>query len=117
MLARWNEALEVLRPAICRPEVDPDPAPYGDELLPGDVAPIPERDLPAGAPEWMRSLRSWAARRGDDADEKRATVVVAVPRDFRTWTSTRSDRVARAVSGRGDVGLAEDLSPPDLLEA
>jgi uracil-DNA glycosylase len=123
MLGRWNEALEVLRPAICRPEVEPDPAPYGEELLPGDVAPIPEQDLPAGVPEWMRSLRAWAVRRGEDVETKRASIVVAVPRDFRTWMASRSALDVRAPSeepeapDEPETSLREELPPPELLEA
>jgi hypothetical protein len=35
---------------------------------------------------WMRSLDAWAVRRGDDAETKRATLVVTVPRKQRPWT-------------------------------
>jgi hypothetical protein len=109
MLTRWNEALQALAPAICHPEVERDLVLYGDALGPDDVAPIPEADLPPGIPEWMRSLRSWAARRGDDVQEKRATIEVVVPTEFRTWPDLR----AAAPSG----GPEEELPPPKLLDA
>jgi uracil-DNA glycosylase len=84
MLANWNAGLEQLRPAIRHPDVDRDLVPYGEALTDADYAAIPERDLPAGLPAWMRS-RAWADRRGDTPDLKRATVVVTVPRDARPW--------------------------------
>jgi uracil-DNA glycosylase len=85
MLRNWNEALERLRPAVRHPDVDREPVPYGEALTDADYAPIPERDLPAGLPEWMRS-RAWADRRGRTPDLKRATIVVTVPRAARPWT-------------------------------
>jgi uracil-DNA glycosylase len=84
MLANWNAGLELLRPAIRHPDVDRDLVPYGEALTDADYAAIPERDLPAGLPAWMRS-RAWADRRGRTPDLKRATVVVTVPRDARPW--------------------------------
>jgi hypothetical protein len=86
MLAGWNEALEELRPHIHHPDVGRELVPYGEALDKAtDLAPIPQRDLPAGIPEWMRSLDAWAVRRGDDAEAKRATLVVTVPRKQRPW--------------------------------
>jgi len=85
MLRNWNDALARLRPAVRHPDVDRDPVPYGEALTDADYAPIPERDLPAGLPEWMRS-RAWADRRGRTPDLKRATIVVTVPRAARRWT-------------------------------
>lgn len=86
MLSGWNEALLELRPAIHHPDVDREPVLYGEALdETTDLAPIPERDLAAGTPEWMRSLDAWAVRRGEDTEAKRATVVVTVPRNHRPW--------------------------------
>jgi len=84
MLRNWNGALERLRPAVRHPDVDRDLVPYGEALASADYAPIPERDLPAGLPEWMRS-RAWADRRGRTPDLKRASIVVTVPRAARPW--------------------------------
>jgi hypothetical protein len=39
--------------AVRHPDVDRDLVPYGERLEPGDYAPIPERDLPAGLPAWL----------------------------------------------------------------
>ena len=87
LLADWNEALTVLSPAIAHPDVARDLVPYGTTLdKEHDLSSIPERDLPAGLPEWMRSLDAWAARLGPDTDTKRATIVVTVPRAQRPWT-------------------------------
>jgi hypothetical protein len=84
MLRNWNGALERLRPAVRHPDVDRDLVPYGEALASGDYGAIPERDLPAGLPEWMRS-RAWADRRGRTPDLKRASIVVSVPRAARPW--------------------------------
>jgi uracil-DNA glycosylase len=84
MLRNWNGALERLRPAVRHPDVDRDLVPYGEALTSDDYGAIPERDLPAGLPEWMRS-RAWADRRGRTVDLKRATIVVTVPRGSRPW--------------------------------
>ena len=84
MLRNWNGALERLRPAVRHPDVDRDLVPYGEALASADYAPIPELDLPAGLPEWMRS-RAWADRRGRTPDLKRASIVVTVPRAARPW--------------------------------
>jgi uracil-DNA glycosylase len=94
MLDQWNAALPGLRSAVSSPDVAPDTTPYGDDLLPSDRAQIPEGDLPAGSPPWMRSLKTWASREdllAKDApkpkkdEAKRATIVVRVPLDERPW--------------------------------
>lgn len=85
MLRSWNAALDALRPAITTPDETGSITPYGTDLAPEDLAPIPERDLPAGVPSWMRSLSAWAVRRGETIEEKRATISIAVPRDERPW--------------------------------
>lgn len=82
LCASWNDALEVLDG-----RVTPDqPTPlrrYGTSLSLDDVAGIPEEDLPAGLPAWMRDLASWARRTGETAALKRATITVTVPRGAR----------------------------------
>jgi uracil-DNA glycosylase len=85
MLHSWNEALDGLRPAITAPDEPGNLAPYGTDLVPGDLAPIPERDVPAGLPPWMRSLSAWATRRGDTTEAKRATISITVPVEERPW--------------------------------
>lgn len=86
MLAGWSAALQTLGPAVASPDVPPDPTPYGPALTDADLEPIPERDLPAGIPPWMRGLEPWAVRSGATDEAKRATVVITVPEDERPWT-------------------------------
>jgi hypothetical protein len=85
MLAQWNTGLDQLRSAIKHPDAQVPATSYGDDLTDADHAAIPEEDLPAGAPPWMRSLKTWAAREGSDAESKRATLVLTVPRAERPW--------------------------------
>jgi len=83
MLTGWNAALQALSPAIKHPDVQRPLALYGTALKDTDLAVIPAADLPAGLPEWMRSLDTWAEREGNTAPLKRATIVVTVPKAFR----------------------------------
>src|SRR2546421_12142699 len=94
MLDQWNAALPALRGALPSTGVAPGAAPHGADLLPTDRAQIPEGDLPAGAPPWMRSLKTWASREdllAADApkpkkdEAKRATIVVRIPLGERPW--------------------------------
>jgi len=82
MLEQWNAALARLRgkfPADAQvPLVG-----YGERFSDHDLGAIPEADLPAGLPAWMRSDQVWAMREGRTAGEKRATIVVSVPKDAR----------------------------------
>jgi uracil-DNA glycosylase len=87
MLANWNEALPGLHAAIQHPDSVRPLVLYGQALTPGDHAPIPEQDLPAGLPDWTRSLQAWASRQGATADDKRATIVVSIPKANRSWIS------------------------------
>jgi uracil-DNA glycosylase len=90
MLKNWNQALAALRPKVRHPDFPQPTDTYGTALNKArDLAPIPDRDLPPGLPDWMRSLRSWAQREavraGDPAQEKRATVVARIPVSERDW--------------------------------
>jgi hypothetical protein len=84
LLTRWNEALTDLHPRLAHPDV-PGPLVPFDVDAPPPTAPFPAADLPAGCPPWMRSVRSWARREGNDAEAKRATIVVTVPAEERPW--------------------------------
>lgn len=84
MLANWNRALRSLHPAVRQPDVRQPLVPYQESRW-AETKAIPEEDLPAGMPPWMRSLEKWAERRGRNAEEKRATIVVSVPPDERLW--------------------------------
>jgi uracil-DNA glycosylase len=83
-LADWNAHLAGLAEHLTPDEPTPV-VPYGDTWTPTDLVPIPEADLPAGAPGWWRDVDPWASRTGADAQEKRATITVAVPEGARTW--------------------------------
>ena len=86
LLTGWNQALEVLSGHLAHPDVERPLVLYGQAFDKAkDLAPIPEQDLPAGTPAWMRSLEAWASRQGDTTQEKRATVVVKIPRPHRAW--------------------------------
>lgn len=79
MLANWNQALAALHPLVSHPD---EPGPlvrYGDAFAPGDRIEIPEFDVPAGQPEWMRSPAAWAQRVGKTAAEKRANITITIP--------------------------------------
>jgi uracil-DNA glycosylase len=96
LLENWNAALPALRAAVT-PEVAIPFVPYGDAFALHDLASIPERDLPPGLPEWMRSVDAWASRRAigeadgpratpeDVRQAKRAGIGVKVPRKQRVW--------------------------------
>jgi hypothetical protein len=80
----WNEALDALHPLVTQDVVTPL-VHYGPKIDKPDTVMIHERDLPPGLPAWMRSLEAWATRTGVDAQMKRATIEVIVPRNARTW--------------------------------
>jgi len=82
MLHNWNNGLAVVNPAITQPDAVVPLVPYGSAFTPADLAEIPEIDLPAGLPAWMRGLDPWASRTGDDAAAQRATISVVVPPGF-----------------------------------
>jgi uracil-DNA glycosylase len=84
LLANWNDALPGLHQHVSQ-ETPTELRQYGDTWRPGDLAPIPEADLPAGSPAWWRSLSAWARRTGDDPQTKRATITVTVPPREREW--------------------------------
>jgi hypothetical protein len=93
MLKEWNAALKRLDQKLGERDTDVQLELYGDDLLPGDRAAIPSRDLPAGAPPWWSSLKTWADRvavgnfatPAERTEAKRATVVVTVPKGERPW--------------------------------
>jgi hypothetical protein len=84
LLADWNAHLAGLR-AHVQPDSPVPERPYGDRWQDGDLAAIPEADLPAGAPPWWTSLDPWAQRTGASAQLKRATITVTVPTAAQTW--------------------------------
>lgn len=83
-LADWSGHLAALG-AVVVPEVTPNLRPYGETWTEQDLVAIPEQDLPAGSPSWWRAVDSWAVREGPDAQEKRASIRVTVPKGARSW--------------------------------
>jgi uracil-DNA glycosylase len=78
----WNAALKQLHPIVTPDQAVPLVL-YGSAITAAEHTQIPQGDLPAGLPAWMRSLESWAARTGTTAALKRATITVTVPTAFR----------------------------------
>lgn len=85
MLADWNAGLDVLRPAITHPDTPCPLIHYGTDLAPADLVAIPQADLPAGCPAWMRSAEPWATRTESTPPDKRATITVTIPTDERPF--------------------------------
>ncbi len=79
MLQNWNQALAALHPLIEHADTPGALVPYGDAFKPDELVEIPEYDLPAGLPDWMRSPAAWSQRVGATAAQKRATITVTVP--------------------------------------
>ena len=84
LCASWNTALQALS-LVITPDVARALVLYGSTITKEEHSVIPAADLPAGLPDWMRSLDAWATRSGADAQTKRATLMVTVPRASRTW--------------------------------
>jgi hypothetical protein len=83
MLREWNDALRTLHP-LAHPDV-PGKLRLFDEQAAPPTEPVPERDLPAGCPSFMRSVTTWALRSGRTEEDKRATITVTVPAKERPW--------------------------------
>ncbi len=86
MLADWSAHLPDLAAAVV-PETTPNLRPYGSTWAASDLVAIPEQDLPPGAPVWWRAVESWAVRDGADAEEKRASMRITVPKGARPWAA------------------------------
>lgn len=96
LLEGWNEGLAKLS-GVVTPDRARKLVPYGTTFRAKDLAPIPEADLPPGAPPWMLSSAEWAWRRPiEDKDgtgpagvspseAKRAGIAVRVPKNQRIW--------------------------------
>jgi uracil-DNA glycosylase len=82
MLNAWNTAIGTLRQALHNPDVQPPAELYGETFSEGDRIPIPEFDIPAGLPVWMRETDGWARRVGTTDKTKRANITMKVPKDY-----------------------------------
>jgi endonuclease YncB( thermonuclease family) len=98
MLRNWNDALRELYPQLAHRDVAGGLELFDEQAAP-PTEPIPEEDLPAGCPPFMRGLTTWARREG------RATIVVTIPSDERPWLEPkRGDATATAIT-RSSKGL------------
>jgi hypothetical protein len=79
----WNAALTTLSASPLTPDTARPLVTYGAELTKADDVAIPEEDLPAGLPAWMRSVDAWARRTGTTTAEKRAQISVTIPKNAR----------------------------------
>jgi hypothetical protein len=79
MLANWNQALGQLHPQVTKPDTPGPLVPYGSSFKPSERVEIPEFDVPAGLPAWMRSPNAWADRVGASAAAKRRNITITVP--------------------------------------
>ncbi len=78
MLVNWNQALEQLHP-LPHPDVSGSLVPYGSNFNASERIEIPEFDVPAGLPDWMRSPRAWSDRVGKTANAKRRNITITIP--------------------------------------
>ncbi|MFN2617695.1 MAG: uracil-DNA glycosylase family protein [Thermoleophilaceae bacterium] len=79
MLSNWNHALRRLHPTVITPDAQRELVLYGERFEPSNKAAIPEEDLPAGLPGWMRSAEAWAKRHCSTPAGTRSSVTI-VPR-------------------------------------
>jgi hypothetical protein len=93
MLANWNVGLQTIQPWIKHPDVAVPLVLYGKAFANGDRIAIPERNFPAGTPQWMIDNDGWATRGlpaspkkppmpAQLAAQKRAMIVVKVPAKY-----------------------------------
>jgi uracil-DNA glycosylase len=80
MLENWNTGLQQLHP-LPHPDKQRPLKLFGDAFAPGEKVAIPELDMPAGAPEWMRVNDGWADRGPGAGTMKRRKITVTVPKD------------------------------------
>ena len=79
MLQNWNQALTRLYPQVTHPDRPGPLVPYGDSFQRSERVEIPESDVPAGVPEWMRSPQAWSQRQGTTAADKRRNITITIP--------------------------------------
>lgn len=80
LLRNWNLALQALSPAVLHPDVPVALSLYGDAWTDGERPPVPEKDLPAGLPAWMRDEDGWAKRIGKSILAKRRNITINIPK-------------------------------------
>lgn len=80
LLQNWNDALQLLSPAMLHPDTQTPLVLYGDSWRDGDRIAIPEFDFPAGLPAWMHERDGWARRSGSNDIAKRRNITLTVPK-------------------------------------
>jgi uracil-DNA glycosylase len=80
LLQNWNAALQVLSQHVQHPDAPTPLVLYGEKWVDDDRVGIPESDLPAGLPPWVREQDGWAKRAGADALAKRRNITITVPK-------------------------------------
>ena len=98
MLENWNTGLQALAPHVTHPDVAVALATYGTDAGRRRPRPIPEIDLPAGLPPWMRSLQAWASR---DRDREPRPRRLRATRSSAKPSARRSSSRSPTTSGRG----------------
>lgn len=85
MLAEWTQGVTALR-GVVTPDTNRPLVAYGGNFVPADRQLIPEFDLPAGTPPFMRVQQNWAFRESANgattAAAKRRTIRVTIPASF-----------------------------------
>jgi 5-methylthioadenosine/S-adenosylhomocysteine deaminase len=107
MLENWNAALTQLSSAIQHPDRQLGLVAYGDGFKPSELADIPEFDMPAGVPQWMRTQDGWATRAGATDADKRANITITVPADALPAAPALTTDVKPSVSISDFVDLAD----------
>lgn len=79
LIQNWNEALEILHKEIKNPDIKKSLVLYEGNIKEDEVCDIPDFDIPAGMPDWMRTKDHWASREGANIKEKRGTIKIKVP--------------------------------------
>ena len=82
MLENWNQALKLVQQNAGLPVPPGQLALYGSSFKSDEIVEIPEEDVPAGIPAWMRQRGEWVSRVGSTAATKRATVKIVVPKTY-----------------------------------
>ncbi len=80
LLRNWNLALQALSPTLQHPDAPVALTLYGDTWADDERPPVPENDLPAGLPAWMRDEDGWAKRAGTNLLAKRRNITINIPK-------------------------------------
>lgn len=76
LLDSWNSGIDAVAPRIRHRDRTGTPKPYGDDFREEELVAIPDHDLLAGTPAWMREYGEWAKRGAGSATGYRITITV-----------------------------------------